>query len=210
MYDTQRQPSLIKVYHIPPQVLPGAIAQSWHPPSLSTHTALVRRIAGQVLLVSKFIVLASPVPSPIVDIAQYERRTDFSFANSQLSKREIEVDVLVIGGAGKNEHWYLKIGPILFQAGARDFATMDATKSKLTTSSYNWDEVESQLGGDYYILPLGKATYKDADDQDEAFAKIREIRMKKAAAKKGAAYKQEYDDNYTRVSKAVWGVDLQP
>ncbi|KAJ3897224.1 hypothetical protein F5879DRAFT_1006250 [Lentinula edodes] len=140
---------------------------------------------GATLLWVSIQVLASPVPSPIVDIAQYEQRTDFSFANSQFSKREIEVDVLVIGGTSKNEHWYLKIGPILFQAGARDFATMDATKSKLTTSSYNWDKVESQLGGDYYILPLGKATYKDADDQDEAFAKIREIRMKKAAAKKG-------------------------
>ncbi|KAJ4483070.1 hypothetical protein C8J55DRAFT_488582 [Lentinula edodes] len=183
---------------------------------------------GATLLWASIQVLASPVPNPNVDIAH--------FSNSQLSKREIEVNVdLVIGGVGKNEHWYLLIGPQLFQAGARDFATMDATKSKLTTSSYNWDEVESQLGGDYYILPLGKATSKDADDQGEAFAKIREIRMKKAAAKKGgncmdynmdvlkllrrkgyvskavvAAYKQEYDDNYTRVSKAVWGVDLQP
>ncbi|KAJ3931220.1 MAG: hypothetical protein NXY57DRAFT_242579 [Lentinula lateritia] len=127
---------------------------------------------GATLLWASIQVLASPVPNPIVDIAQYERRTDSSFANSQLSKREIEVDVdLVIGGVGKNEHWYLLIGPQLFQVGARDFATMDATKSKLTTSSYNWDEVESQLGGDYYILPLGKATYKDADDQGEAFAK---------------------------------------
>ncbi|KAJ3891947.1 hypothetical protein GG344DRAFT_76412 [Lentinula edodes] len=154
---------------------------------------------------------------------------------TQLSKRAIEVNVdLVIGGEGKNEHWSLLIGPQLFQTGARDFATMDATKSKLTTSSYNWDEVESQLDGDYYILPLGKATYKDADDRAKAFAKIREIRMKKAAAKKGGncmdynmdvlklekkqrhitqevvAYKLEYDDNYTRVSKAVWGVDLRP
>ncbi|KAH7873632.1 uncharacterized protein C8R40DRAFT_374826 [Lentinula edodes] len=191
---------------------------------------------GATLLWASIQVLASPVPNPNVDIAQYERRTDFSFANSQLSKRAIEVNVdLVIGGEGKNEHWYLLIGPQLFQAGARDFATMDATKSKLTTSSYNWDEVESQLGGDYYILPLGKATYKDADDQAKAFAKIREIRMTKAAAKKGGncmdynmdvlklekkqrhitqevvdAYKLEYDDNYTRVSKAVWGVDLRP
>ncbi|KAJ3866241.1 hypothetical protein EV359DRAFT_62517 [Lentinula novae-zelandiae] len=182
-------------------------------------------------------VSASPVPSSNVDL-QYKRHTDSNkaVADPQIYKRNIEVNVdLVIDGVGKSEHWFVDVGPTLFQAGTRDPSTMDKFKSKLTTSHYQWDKVQHQLSSSHKIKPLGKATFKDAADQKAAFTKVEAIRMKAAAAVKGgncldyitdvlellkteghvtedvvAAYKKEYDDNYTRVSKAVWGVDLQP
>ncbi|KAJ3902866.1 hypothetical protein F5879DRAFT_990659 [Lentinula edodes] len=181
-------------------------------------------------------VSASPVPSSNVDL-QYKRHTGSkAVADPHVYKRNLEVNVdLVIDGVGKSEHWFVDVGPTLFQAGTRDPSTMDKFKSKLTTSHYEWDKVQHQLSSSHKIKPLGKATFKDAADQKTAFTKVEAIRMKAAAAVKGgncldyitdvlellkaeghvteevvAAYKKEYDDNYTRVSKAVWGVDLQP
>ncbi|KAJ4487710.1 hypothetical protein J3R30DRAFT_3400407 [Lentinula aciculospora] len=178
----------------------------------------------------------SPIPSLAVsDISHYERRTESGVSVSTVIKREIQVNVdLVISGLGKAEHWSVDVGPTLFQAGTRDPSTMDKFKSKLTTSHYDWDMVKHQLPNPK-IIPLGVAKFKDAADQKQALIKVEGIRMKAAAAVKGgncldyikdvlkllkkeghitqvvaATYKKEYDANYSRVSKAVWGVDLQP
>ncbi|KAJ3826456.1 hypothetical protein F5880DRAFT_93338 [Lentinula raphanica] len=185
---------------------------------------------------SIFLTSASPVPSLNGDLAQYDRRADPVRAmDPHLTRRALQEDVeLVISGVGKEEHWFVHVGPRLFQAGTRDPSTMDKFKSKLTTSDYEWAHVEHQLSHPKKVH-LGKATFKDAADQNAAFQKLRGIRMKAPAAVKGGncldyitdvldelehdrhvgadvvhAYKQEYDENYARVSKAVWGVDLKP
>ncbi|KAJ3744939.1 hypothetical protein DFH05DRAFT_1459865 [Lentinula detonsa] len=187
-------------------------------------------------------VSASPLPDLNADVAQYKRRADSSVVDQPIltvpsvTKRSVQVDVdLVIDGYGKSEHWFVDVGPTLFQAGTRDPSTMNKFKSKLTTSHYDWDKVKNQLSSSHKIIPLGKATFKNSADQKAAFTKVAGIKMRAAAAVKGGncldyitdvldlleqeghitaavvdAYKKEYDDNYTRVSKAVWGVDLQP
>ncbi|KAJ3736041.1 hypothetical protein DFJ43DRAFT_695037 [Lentinula guzmanii] len=89
-------------------------------------------------------VSASPLPDLNADVAQYKRRADTSVVD-QLTKRSIQVDVdLVIDGYGKSEHWFVDVGPTLFQAGTRDPSTMNKFKSKLTTSHYDWDKVKNQ------------------------------------------------------------------
>ncbi|GAW03124.1 hypothetical protein LENED_004820 [Lentinula edodes] len=241
-----------------PSGCPGVATHTSSAGSLSFFTP--SRIAGQLLLVSPSSFPRSPNGShfinPVLSTrlsqhAMFFQNTPSRFATllylgasliwvsaspSLIPIRNLEVNVdLVIDGVGKSEHWFVDVGPTLFQAGTRDPSTMDKFKSKLTTSHYEWDKVQHQLSSSHKIKPLGKATFKDAADQKTAFTKVEAIRMKAAAAVKGgncldyitdvlellkteghvteevvAAYKKEYDDNYTRVSKAVWGVDLQP
>ncbi|KAJ3999195.1 hypothetical protein F5050DRAFT_1709907 [Lentinula boryana] len=187
-------------------------------------------------------VSASPLRNLNADVARYKRRADSSVVDQPIltvpsvTKRSVQVDVdLVIDGYGSSEHWFVDVGPTLFQAGTRDPSTMNKFKSKLTTSHYDWDKVKNQLSSSHKIIPLGKATFKNSADQKAAFTKVGKIKMRAAAAVKGGncldyimdvldlleqeghitaavvdAYRQEYYDNYTRVSKAVWGVDLQP